>query len=431
LDIVVFQLPPPCTQLHDCDTSLVGVGHPETIFADNARMVYCCWPEAMDGDLCQEDQQGRLILDNRSRGGATGNTASKFVGTHKTIVIPGDGVVAAFLYGESKLTALPEGTYGLILANCNYQHGRQIHVTGGVHWTPKLDDPIRDDEYHKHHEEYHDGGVRDHGDVQDHHTNTNTTAETTQAPAPAETIIATTIAPGTVGESVILVPPGADGETEAPSGGIVEEVSTTTTPPENGEATTTTPEQGETTTAPTDDGETTTTPPEEKEIIDETVDLVVPSPGPNNEGMETGPLPGEQELVVEEPQEEEQEQQEKETDDDGGGGGGGGISAIAAVAGVLVVVIVAVLYYRKRRNNQRANGGMDVLDLMYAMDEGCAPPSIDDADNEALLYDTSSSHSHRAHRDYRRPSCYMDDPDAAKQQNSYSHRPVTHLSTLL
>jgi hypothetical protein len=359
LDIVVFQLPPSCTQLHDCDTSLVGVGDPETIFSETSRMVYCCWPEAMDRDACQEEQQGRLILDQ---------THSSFVGTHKTITIPGQGLLAAFLYDTAELTDLPQGTYALMIANCNYQDGRKIHVTGGVHWTPKLElNPPRDgDTYHTLHEQYHDGGVQDHEVDHSHTLENENNGEMTTAPEPVveEENGETTTAPEpvvaeeeiveeeeTIDESVVMVPPGADGA----------------------------------------DGETPT---------DDNIELV---PNEVDKGDDDD---------LEEPQEE-------ETNDEPGGMGAFAGMWAAMVVGVAVVM--GVIYYQYQRKKRRTD---DDLDLMYAMDEGGAAPSIED--HEALLMP-------RGHREYRRPS-YMDNPNnnPKKGASGYSHRPdMTNLSTLL
>jgi hypothetical protein len=316
---VVFQLPPSCTQLHDCDTSLVGVGDPETIFFNTGRMVYCCWPEAIDGDLCQDDQLGRLILDNR--GAAGGGPASKFVGTHKTIIVPGEGVLATFLYENAEIGELPEGTYGLIIANCN-EDGRQIHVAGGVHWTPKRDTPHRGEEYHMLHEQYHDGGVRDHVDYQDNHNALTEYSETTTAPELVVLLVeeeeaAIVEEEETIDESVVLVPPGVDGEPtpteeeDTPIDEIVQGV------------------------PPGADGETTT--PTEVESI---------NPGPDDEGIDTAEsflrgAPSSQDEDADQP--------------GGGGGGGGGIGLIAAFAGSIMVLVAATviitisIYYPKRR----------------------------------------------------------------------------------
>lgn len=354
MDIVVFPLPQSCTQLHDCDSSLVGVGVPETVFEENARMVYCCWPEAMDRDACQEEQQGRLILDS-----------AKFTGTHKTISIPGDGMLAAFLYDTAQITNtnLEQGTYGLIIANCNYQDGRQIHVTGGVHWTPKLDDTPGQLDYHTLHEQYHDGGIQDHSEYQGNHVES---AGTTEEPVAEEPVAEEAEEEGTIDETLVLMPPGTDEETPT-----VEE------PP-----------------------------------IDESVELVPPGadegdgtePFSTDDDTEATELTTESESqIVEEPQE--------ETDDDDDDEPGG-IGLIAAMAGAMVlaaVAIIGIIYYQYRR---KRNHTPDALDPLYDMDEGGARPSIDDeVEDQALL-------TPKAHRDYRRPN-YMDEP-----HHKHKSRPV-------
>ena len=329
----------------------MGVGVPETVFEENARMVYCCWPEAMDRDACQEEQNGRLILDSQ-----------KFVGTHKTILIPGDGMLAAFLYDTAEITNLTEGTYGLMIANCNYEEGRQIYVTGGVHWTPKVDlDTPRGDDYHTLHEQYHDGGVLDHAEYQDNPPE-NPEQPVVEEPSGEEPATEEPVGEeeGTIDGTVILVPPGVDGVEMVPPGA----------------------DQG--------DGM---------------------EPLPTDDDMEDTEAPTESQ-IVEEPQE--------ETID--GPGGMGAIAGVAAGMVIVAAVIMGVIYYQYQRKNQRT---LSDLDLMYAMDEGGAPPSIEDIEDEALL-------TPRAHRNYRRPS-YMDDHDPhQKQKSGYSHRPdMTHLSTRL
>jgi hypothetical protein len=128
IDLIFFLEPVDCIRLEDgtCDWARLGVGSSDS----NGNTRWCCSEEAMEENLCEESQLGRLILDEDVFSGMN-------KGEHRPVSVPGtgdwDGSVQIphmdTINGQS-------GKYTLVLANCN-DYGRNVLIDGKYIWKSK------------------------------------------------------------------------------------------------------------------------------------------------------------------------------------------------------------------------------------------------------------------------------------------------------
>lgn len=128
IDLIFFLEPVDCVRQEDgtCNWARLGVGSSDS----NGNTRWCCSEEAMEENLCEESQLGRLILDEDVFSG-------KNKGEHRPVSVPGtgdwDGSVQIphmdTINGQS-------GKYTLVLANCN-DYGRNVLIDGKYIWKSK------------------------------------------------------------------------------------------------------------------------------------------------------------------------------------------------------------------------------------------------------------------------------------------------------
>lgn len=127
VDIAIFRLPPKCAGTNaGCDWTLLGIGGKN----DEGALRYCCSQDALQWDLCEETDLGRLIVQ-----------PGTFGGQHKYIEIPKDRDVVKemksgmFEFRNDETDGLDDssGQYVIVFANCN-EEGRPVKVSGDSIW---------------------------------------------------------------------------------------------------------------------------------------------------------------------------------------------------------------------------------------------------------------------------------------------------------
>jgi hypothetical protein len=134
LDIAIFPLPSECgDSFHGCDTSSVGVGiHGDD---DNGLVNYCCMPEMVDANKC--DTPGRLLLAKST----SASMPNLFSGSLVTLDIPSRGTLEAAIFEHATIVLPKTGVHAVLIANCNQELGRTLHITGSIEWIRHQDHP--------------------------------------------------------------------------------------------------------------------------------------------------------------------------------------------------------------------------------------------------------------------------------------------------
>jgi hypothetical protein len=121
----------------------VGVG----INGDDGLVNFCCTPELVDGNKC--DTPGRLLL-----------AESMYSGSLRTLDIPSRGTLEAAIFDQPTISVAPiitgAAVYTVLIANCNQELGRTLHVTGSIEWIRHQDHPAdTNDASSENHQDFH------------------------------------------------------------------------------------------------------------------------------------------------------------------------------------------------------------------------------------------------------------------------------------